>query len=110
MKTKTLLAIIGIIITVFSFSCKKDKDKDTTAPVITILGNNPIVTGMGATYTDPGATAYDETDGDITSKIVVTNNVNSADTGYYQVKYNVADNAGNAAIEMIRTVRVIITK
>lgn len=90
-------------------SCKKDKDKkDTTAPVITIEGDNPYTVGMGTTYTDPGYTAYDETDGDITSSIVVTNNVNMADTGFYQVKYNVSDNAGNAATEAIRTVEVII--
>ena len=110
MKTKMLFSLAAISIMIFSFSCKKDKDKDTTAPVITIIGNNPMITGMGATYTDLGATALDETDGDITSKIVVTNNVNTADTGTYHVNYNVADNAGNAATEMIRTVKVIFTK
>ena len=94
---------------VFVSSCKKDKDeKDTTAPVITIEPPNPYSVDKGTTYTDPGYTAYDETDGDITSQVVVTNNVNMADTGSYQVKYNVSDKAGNAAVEAVRTVKVII--
>jgi len=110
MNTKMLLSLVTVLIMIFSFSCKKDKDKDTTAPVITIIGNNPYIVGSGTTYNDPGATAYDETDGDITSKIIMTNNVNTSDTGTYHVNYNVEDNAGNAATEMIRTVRVIFTK
>lgn len=112
MKTKIIFSLTMILVLIAFFSCKKDKNKDTTAPTITIIGDNPYIAGMGANYNDPGATASDETDGDLTSNsnIVVTNNVNTADTGFYQVKYNVKDNAGNAAIEMIRTVKVIITK
>jgi hypothetical protein len=110
MKTKLFFSFAAIFIMIFSFSCKKDKDKDTTAPVISIIGDNPYIVGSGTTYTDPGATAIDETDGDITSKIVMTNNVNTADTSTYHVNYNVADNAGNTAAEMIRTVKVIFMK
>jgi hypothetical protein len=93
----TVLAVIAIA------SCKKDKN----APVITILGTNPAVAGQGLDYIDAGATAMDEEDGDITDKIVVTNGVNTADTGTYFVRYNVEDNAGNKATEVIRTVNVI---
>ncbi len=110
MKTKIFLSatIILIIVSIF-FSCKKkDKDeKDTTPPTIIIIGDNPKQTGVHATYTDQGATAYDEKDGDISSKIVVTNNVDTAVIGNYQVKYNVSDKAGNAAVEKVRTVHVI---
>jgi len=106
---KTLHVILSGIITIslfFIISCK-DKNEDTTSPVITVNGNNPYTVRQGTTYSDPGATATDDTDGDITSKIVVINNVNTTDTGSYQVKYNVADNAGNAAEEKVRTVKVI---
>ena len=30
---------------------------DTTAPVITLLGDNPMTIEVGSTFTDPGATA-----------------------------------------------------
>jgi major membrane immunogen (membrane-anchored lipoprotein) len=113
MKTKKIFFVIIMLVSmVFVLSCKKkDKDvKDTIAPVITIEPPNPYSVNKGTTYTytDPGYTAYDETDGDITSHVVVTNNIDMADTGTYQVKYNVSDKAGNAATEAVRTVKVII--
>ncbi|MFH0865961.1 MAG: DUF5011 domain-containing protein [Bacteroidota bacterium] len=108
MKTlKPVLFFLFILSFSIIFSCKKEKNDDTTPPLITILGNNPAVAGQGTTYTDAGATAYDETDGDITSSIISTNNVNTTDTGFYQVKYNVSDNSSNAAEEKTRTVHVI---
>jgi len=93
---------------VFVSSCKKKDEKDTTAPVITLKGDNPYFVDKGTIYSEPGCTAYDETDGDITPQVVVTSNVNMADTGTYYVKYNVSDKAGNAAPEVTRTTVVII--
>jgi hypothetical protein len=80
---------------------------DYIAPVITIIGSDTVTITRGTAYTDAGATAYDNYDGNITSKITVTNGVNSAAPGVYTVRYNVKDNAGNAATEVTRTVKVI---
>lgn len=111
MKTiRPILLSIFILSFFILFSCKKEKNTDTTSPVITILGGNPAEVGQGTIYTDDGATAYDETDGDITSGIITTNNVTTNDTGFYYVKYDVTDNAGNAAEEKTRTVHVIYMK
>ncbi len=79
---------------------------DTTTPVITLLGNNPASVVVGSTYTDAGATASDNVDGDITSKIVVTNPVNTAVIGTYTITYSVSDTAGNSATAT-RTVNVV---
>ncbi|MEJ6664208.1 MAG: M4 family metallopeptidase [Flavobacteriaceae bacterium] len=81
--------------------------EDTTAPVITLLGDNPVSVFVGQSYTDAGATASDNIDGDITSEIQVTNNVNTANEGSYSVLYNVADAAGNQAETLTRTVNVV---
>ena len=54
---------------------------DTTAPVITLVGDNPVEVYEGATYTDAGATASDDVDGDITSSIVVVNPVDTSVIG-----------------------------
>ena len=43
---------------------------DTTAPVITLIGDAQITVEVGTTYTDLGATASDNYDGDITADIV----------------------------------------
>lgn len=80
---------------------------DTTPPVITMLGSSPIDVPQGTTYTDAGATATDDVDGNVTSNISVTNNVNTATIGTYTVKYNVSDTAGNGATEVVRTVNVV---
>ena len=46
-------------------------DPETEAPVITLLGDNPLELNNGDVYTDPGATATDNVDGDLTASIVV---------------------------------------
>ena len=82
---------------------------DTTIPVITLLGDNPVTVEVGSTYTDAGATATDNYDGDITSIIVTVSTVNTAIVGTYTVSYNVSNSSGNAALEVTRTVTVVDT-
>ncbi|MEM7801819.1 MAG: immunoglobulin-like domain-containing protein, partial [Chloroflexota bacterium] len=80
---------------------------DTTPPVITLNGSDPINLTVGATFTDPGATALDDVDGDITNDITVggdTVDVNAE--GSYLITYDVSDAAGNAATTVTRTVNV----
>jgi peptidoglycan/xylan/chitin deacetylase (PgdA/CDA1 family) len=82
---------------------------DTTKPVITRLGTSPVKVNVFSTYVDAGATAYDNLDGNITSKIVVTGTVNTSKLGTYYIYYNVKDTAGNVAKTVIRTVQVVDT-
>jgi hypothetical protein len=70
---------------------------DEDAPEITILGNNPEYVSKGDVYTDAGATAEDEVDGDITGDIVTDNQVDTSAVGAYGVYYTVKDAAGNEA-------------
>ncbi len=79
---------------------------DTTPPVITLLGDDSMSVNQDGAYTDPGATANDVIDGDITDNIVVTGAVDTSVFGSYVVSYNVSDSAGNAAEEVTRTVSV----
>jgi prepilin-type N-terminal cleavage/methylation domain-containing protein len=79
---------------------------DVIPPVITITGGNIININQGDSYTDLGATATDNRDGDITSKIAVTSNVNPSFPGSYTVAYSVTDVAGNIGTTT-RTVNVV---
>lgn len=82
-------------------------DDENSKPVITLIGNNPIEIETGdSSFTDPGATANDEEDGDITANIVVTGSVDVDTPGDYVITYNVADSDGLAADPATRTVRV----
>lgn len=105
MKNLLICCILFFSVAVFSSGCKKDKNP----PVITIIGDNPLIHPLGVPYDDPGATAFDEEDGDITDKIQTEINVDINEQGYnYSVKYNVEDAAGNRADEKVRTVHVLV--
>ena len=87
------------------------RPRDTVAPVITLLGDSPLEVNQGATYADPGATASDDTDGDLSVGIVVGGDTVDTDTiGAYNVTYDVSDAAGNAAATVTRIVRVVVPR
>jgi hypothetical protein len=80
---------------------------ETVPPVITLIGNAVIDLQTGDTYTEQGATATDNFDGDLTASIVIGGDVvNTSLAGTYVVTYNVSDAAGNAANQVTRTVNV----
>jgi hypothetical protein len=82
---------------------------DQTAPVITLNGANPMSVEAGSTFIDPGASASDTLDGDLSASVVVSGNVNTVALGGYTLSYDVLDAAGNAAIAVTRTVNVVDT-
>lgn len=81
-----------------------DKDK----PVISLIGKAEIEVWRGYAYTEPGATATDEQEGDLTSRIVIAGDkVDTKQLGTYTIRYQVTDRAGNMADEVIRKVVVL---
>jgi hypothetical protein len=79
---------------------------DVAPPTIQLRGNASVKVTVGGTYNDEGATATDAVDGDVTSRIVMSNPVNAAVIGTYTVTYDVTDLSGNAAAQATRTVTV----
>ena len=79
---------------------------DEVAPVITLVGDAAVTHALGTDYTDAGATATDDVDGDITSSITTSGTVATGTAGTYTITYSVSDSAGNAATQVIRTVTV----
>ena len=77
---------------------------DTTAPSITVLGDNPLTLAIGANFTDPGATALDDVDGIV--DVTASGEVNTALPGSYTITYTATDAAGNTATAT-RTVNVV---
>jgi len=80
---------------------------DTVPPVITMLGEANVSLVEGSAYTDAGATASDNVDGDLTVQIVTLGIVNTMVPGTYTVTYTVSDQAGNAAAPQERIVIVL---
>lgn len=81
--------------------------EDTTPPMITLLGDNPLEITIGDTYTDPGVAAMDDVDGDLSDKVLVGGDVvDNSTIGIYFITYDVMDSTGNAANQITREVRV----
>ena len=78
---------------------------DTTAPVVTVTGDNPATVELGETYTDAGATA---TDFSQTQTLVTTGSVDTDTVGTYTITYTATDASGNTATAT-RTVNVVDT-
>jgi len=70
---------------------------DRTAPEITLLGAAEMTVPSGAAFVDPGATATDDIDGDLTAEITTSGNVNTTVVGSYTVSYTVSDRASNTS-------------
>src|SRR5690606_31318125 len=79
---------------------------DVTAPVITLVGPEKIELEVGDQYVEPGATAVDDVEGDVSSRIAVRGSVDPAIVGTYTIVYEVADRVGNSATPVSRTVEV----
>lgn len=79
---------------------------DVTPPTLTLLGESTVSILIDSPYTDAGASATDNVDGNLTSQIVAASNVDTKTLGIYSVTYSVSDAAGNAATSVSRTVNV----
>lgn len=82
------------------------QNNDTTPPVITLIGSSDVSVFQGDEYVDEGATATDNVDGDLTSNITVSGNVDTVTIGNYTLTYSVSDSSGNSA-SASRNVEVI---
>jgi len=76
---------------------------DTEAPVIIINGEATISLIQGEEYTDLGASAQDQVDGEVT--ITINGSVDASILGTYVITYTATDIAGNQATA-IRTINV----
>ncbi|WP_459210796.1 immunoglobulin-like domain-containing protein [Aquimarina rhabdastrellae] len=74
---------------------------DTTAPIITLLGDNPQVIELGLGYTELGAITDDG------STVTIDSSDFEDAVGIYTVRYNAIDDSNNVATEVTRVVEVI---
>lgn len=72
---------------------------DDIAPDIILKSGDTIMVVLGTKYIEPGYSAEDNYDGNITSKVEVIGEVNTEEEGDYTIKYSVSDSSGNKSIE-----------
>ena len=78
---------------------------DTTAPVISLNGDNPLTISRRSAFSDPGATARDACAGEFPA--AASGNVDPNTTGSYTISYTASDPSGNQATPVKRTVTVV---
>ena len=87
-----------------SNSGNSNKNNDSE-PVITLNGESHITLNVGDTYSEQGATAKDDKDGDISSKISISGSVNTSKAGKYTITYSVKNSNGKT-VTKTRTITV----
>lgn len=80
---------------------------DEEDPVITLKGSETMYVNLNGNYQEPGYTAIDNCDGDLTEKVVVTGTVDTKKLGTYTLTYQVMDQSGK---EVQRKRSVIVSK
>lgn len=70
---------------------------DFAAPVISLKGEQSTYIKVGTAYMDPGYSATDNVDGNVTANVKVSGSVNTSKMGRNVITYTVKDSAGNQA-------------
>jgi hypothetical protein len=76
-------------------------------PVLTLRGNPTLRLSLDNAFNDPGATATDVEDGDLSSRVEVAGVVDTSEPGTYTLTYGVTDSVGNRAVPVTRQVTVL---
>lgn len=80
--------------------------KDIVPPEVTLKSGEYITVVTGEKYAEPGFSAVDDKDGDLTKRVKTSGKVDTSRPGRQTVTYTVSDAAGNTAT-VVRTVTVI---
>lgn len=78
---------------------------DPVPPSLTLKGATEMTISAGSDYEEPGWTAEDNADGDLTDKVKVKGSVDIYKAGTYKLSYTVSDQSGNTST-VKRTVTV----
>ena len=70
---------------------------DTKPPSLSLTDPEPVTLSAGSDWAEPGFSASDDVDGDLSEKVAVEGAVDTMTVGEYKVTYQVQDTAGNKA-------------
>lgn len=71
--------------------------EDLESPVITLAGNQTVYVALNSKYSDPGYSALDNCDGDVSSNVSIDGSVDTSHSGNYTINYSITDSSGNSS-------------
>lgn len=74
-----------------------DNTIDTTAPIISLKGNNPLYILVGTDFNEQGASVNDDVDNDLL--VNIKSNIDINTLGNYTTTYKTVDKAGNQTVK-----------
>ena len=79
-----------------SFSITRKLNRvDKTNPIITLKGNTTMYLTLEDDFNEPGYTATDNCNDDLTDKVIISGEVKAGEKGTYTLTYEVTDDANN---------------
>ena len=84
---------------------RKIKIKDLEKPKIELKGKEIYELEEGSTYKEPGYTAVDNKDGNITKNVKIEGKIDPSKVGEYKLRYIISDKSNNKN-EVIRTIKI----
>jgi len=81
--------------------------EDKELPIINLVDSQTMYIPIGSSFSDPGFSAKDNCDGDITSNVSVSGVVDSNNPGIYTIDYSVSDSSGNS-VSISRSINVYV--
>lgn len=101
---KVVLIVFVVAFAGWYFVSKAQESMPAIGPTLTLLGNAQMTLVVGDSFVDPGATAVDQENSDVTDQIVKTGTVNTNVVGEYTITYTIG--TGELADSKTRTVVV----
>lgn len=92
LKTVTSIVILSSLV---ACGGESSDSEDTTAPVITLIGDQDVRVLINDTFTDLGANANDDIDGIVA--VTTSGTVDTSTKGVYTLTYTAIDTSGNEA-------------
>ena len=115
--TILIVSILSVVIYIITDNkqttpTKNEENKKEEPPVtpsiltITLKGDNNVIVIQGSEYIEPGYTAHDSIEGDLTNRVTTEGVVNTNEIGTYTITYRVS-NYAEIKTEKTRTITVI---
>ncbi|TDU71199.1 PA14 domain-containing protein [Prosthecobacter fusiformis] len=83
---------------------------DKQPPTITLTGGSNVTVNVGSSYVDPGFSAQDLEDGNLTGSVTTQGTVDTTKPGTYVIRYVVTDSSGNQSVVATRQVTVAVAE